>query len=128
MPVGVVYRRRVDRDALAHFYGCGAQTRLCCGLLPIHLKRYKMCIRDRTYTEFESFMGRQEYKMIKKRLRRGLNATIENGGYIANAPYGYDKTKIGKTPSLKINEAEAKFIHMIFDLYQICLLYTSRGV
>jgi len=73
---------------------------------------------DETYTEFESFMGRQEYKMIKKRLRRGLNATIENGGYIANAPYGYDKTKIGKTPSLKINEAEAKFIHMIFDLYQ----------
>lgn len=69
---------------------------------------------DETYTEFESFMGRQEYKMIKKRLRRGLNATIENGGYIANAPYGYDKTKIGKTPSLKINEAEAKFIHMIF--------------
>ena len=66
---------------------------------------------DETYTEFESFMGRQEYKMIKKRLRRGLNATIENGGYIANAPYGYDKTKIGKTPSLKINEAEAKFIH-----------------
>ena len=56
---------------------------------------------DETYTEFESFMGRQEYKMIKKRLRRGLNATIENGGYIANAPYGYDKTKIGKTPSLK---------------------------
>ena len=73
---------------------------------------------DETYTEFESFMGRQEYKLIKKRLRRGLNATIENGGYIANAPYGYDKTKIGKTPSLKINEAEAKFIHMIFDLYQ----------
>ena len=73
---------------------------------------------DETYTEFESFMGRQEYKMIKKSLRRGLNATIENGGYIANAPYGYDKTKIGKTPSLKINEAEAKFIHMIFDLYQ----------
>ena len=40
VPVGVVYRRRVDRHALAHFYGCGAQTRLCCGLLPIHLKRY----------------------------------------------------------------------------------------
>ena len=35
---------------------------------------------DETYTEFESFMGRQEYKMIKKRLRRGIKATIENGG------------------------------------------------
>lgn len=73
---------------------------------------------DETYTEFESFMSRQEYKLIKKRLRRGLTATIENGGYLANAPYGYDKTKIGKLPSLKINEEEAKFVHMIFDLYQ----------
>ena len=53
---------------------------------------------DETYTEFESFMGRQEYKLIKKRLRRGLNATIENGGYIANAPYGYDKTKYDFRP------------------------------
>ena len=82
---------------------------------------------DETYTEFESFMGRQEYKMIKKRLRRGLNATIENGGYIANAPYGYDKTKIGKTPSLKINEAEAKFIHMIFDRPARCKAAPRRA-
>lgn len=73
---------------------------------------------DETYTEFESFMGRQEYKMIKKRLRRGIKATIENGGYIANAPYGYNKTRVGKIPSLKINEDEAKFVHMMFDLYQ----------
>lgn len=73
---------------------------------------------DETYTEFESFMGRQEYKLIKKRLRRGIRATIENGGYIANAPYGYTKDRIGKTPSLKINEDEAKFVRMMYDLYQ----------
>lgn len=73
---------------------------------------------DETYTEFESFMGRQEYKMIKKRLRRGIRATVENGGYIANAPYGYDKARVGKLPSLKINEEEAKFVRMMFDLYQ----------
>lgn len=72
---------------------------------------------DETYTEFETFLGRQEYKMIKRRLRRGIKATVQSGGYIANAPYGYDKARIGKTPSLKPNEIEAPFVRMIFDLY-----------
>ena len=72
---------------------------------------------DETYTEFETFLGRQEYKMIKRRLRRGIKATVQNGGYIANAPFGYDKVRIGKTPSIKPNEAEAPFVRMMFDLY-----------
>lgn len=72
---------------------------------------------DETYTEFETFLGRQEYKMIKRRLRRGIKATIQSGGYIANAPFGYDKVHIGKTPSIKPNEAEAPFVRMMFDLY-----------
>ena len=72
---------------------------------------------DETYTEFETFLGMQEYKMIKRRLRRGIKATIESGGYIANAPYGYDKCRIGKTPSLKANEAEAPFVRMMFEMY-----------
>lgn len=72
---------------------------------------------DETYTEFETFLGRQEYKMIKRRLRRGIKATVQNGGYIANAPYGYDKVRIGKTPSIKPNEAEAPFVRMMFQLY-----------
>lgn len=72
---------------------------------------------DETYTEFEAFMGRQELKMIKRRLRRGLKKTIEDGGYVANAPYGYEKAKIGKRPTLKINEEEANFVRLMFDLY-----------
>lgn len=72
---------------------------------------------DETYTEFETFMSRQEYKMIRKRLTRGLRATIEAGGYVANAPYGYEKCTVGKLPSLKIVEEEAKFVKQIFDLY-----------
>lgn len=72
---------------------------------------------DETYTEFEAFMGRQELKMIKRRLRRGLKKTIEDGGYVANAPYGYDKDKIGKRPTLKINEDEAQFVRMMYDMY-----------
>lgn len=72
---------------------------------------------DETYTEFETFLGRQEYKMIKRRLRRGVRATVEGGGYIANAPYGYDKTRVGKAPSLVPNEAEAVFVRQMFELY-----------
>ena len=72
---------------------------------------------DETYTEFETFMSRQEYKMIRKRLTRGLKATIEAGGYVANAPYGYERCMVGKLPSLKIVEEEAKFVRQIFDLY-----------
>lgn len=72
---------------------------------------------DETYTEFEAFMGRQELKMIKKRLRRGIQKTIDDGGYIANAPYGYTKTKIGKRPTLQVCEEEAKFVRMMFDMY-----------
>lgn len=72
---------------------------------------------DETYTEFETFLGRQEYKMIKRRLRRGIKATVQSGGYIANAPFGYDKVRIGKTPSIKPNEAEAPFVRMMYELY-----------
>lgn len=55
--------------------------------------------------------------MIKRRLRRGIRATVENGGYIANAPYGYDKARVGKAPSLVPNEAEAAFVRQMFELY-----------
>ena len=72
---------------------------------------------DETYTEFETFLGRQEYKMIKRRLRRGVRATVERGAYIANAPYGYDKTRVGKAPSLTPNETEAAFVRQMFELY-----------
>lgn len=72
---------------------------------------------DETYTEFETFMGRQELRMIKKRLQRGKMKTIEDGGYCANAPYGYERTYIDRKPTLKIVETEANFVRMIFDLY-----------
>lgn len=72
---------------------------------------------DETYTEFETFLGRQEYKMIKRRLRRGVRATVESGGYLANAPYGYEKTRMGKTPTLTPNETEAAFVRQMYELY-----------
>ena len=72
---------------------------------------------DEDYAEFEGFMAHRELKMIKRRMQRGIQKTIEEGGYLANAPYGYVSAKIGKRPSLAINEDEAPFVRMIFDLY-----------
>ena len=72
---------------------------------------------DEEITELQSFIARRELKIIKKRLHRGIMKTVTDGGYIANAPYGYNKCKINKRPSLEINEEEAKFVRMIYDLY-----------
>lgn len=72
---------------------------------------------DETYSEFESFMARQELKSISRRMRRGLHKTIEEGGYVANAPYGYRKTVVNKRPTLEIYEPEAKFVRMMFAWY-----------
>ncbi len=72
---------------------------------------------DETYSEFETFMARQELKTIKRRMQRGIKKTIEDGGYIANAPYGYNKATVDKRPTLSINEDEARFVRMMFDMY-----------
>lgn len=72
---------------------------------------------DDELAEFKTFMSRREYKIINKRLRRGLQQSINNGCYVANAPYGYRKVYIDKKPTLEIYEPEAKFVRMIFDLY-----------
>lgn len=72
---------------------------------------------DEELAEFKTFMSRRELKIITKRLQRGLRQTIREGGYIANAPYGYIKAEINGKPSLQINELEAGFVRMIFDMY-----------
>lgn len=72
---------------------------------------------DEEYTEFETFIARRELKLIKRRMRRGIERTIEDGGYIANAPYGYRKTTVNKSPTLEVYEEEAKFVRLMFDLY-----------
>ena len=72
---------------------------------------------DETMTEFLAFFARQEYKMIRKRMHRGTIATLQEGGYIANAPYGYEQCRINKKPSLRILEHEARFVKLAFDRY-----------
>ena len=72
---------------------------------------------DEEYAELKTFMSRREYKIITKRLRRGLQMSIQDGCYVANAPYGYRKTVVDRKPTLEIYEPEAKFVRMMFELY-----------
>lgn len=72
---------------------------------------------DEELTEFKTFIARREYKMIRKRMHRGLMQTIKNGAYVANAPFGYRKTIKNKLPTLEIYEEEAKYVRLIYDRY-----------
>ncbi len=72
---------------------------------------------DEELTEFKAFFARREYKIITKRMQRGVRRTIQDGGYIANAPFGYKKVRKGKLPTLEVDETEAPYVRMIFDLY-----------
>ena len=72
---------------------------------------------DDEMAEFKTFMSRREYKIINKRLRRGLAQTIEAGCYVANAPYGYRKVYVDRRPTLEIVEEEAKYVRMMYDMY-----------
>lgn len=72
---------------------------------------------DDELAEFKTFMSRREYKIITKRLRRGLKRSIQDGCYVANAPYGYRKTVVDRRPTLEIYEPEAKFVRLMYQMY-----------
>lgn len=71
---------------------------------------------DEEYMEFELFMSRREYKMIRKRMERGRKQAVVEGNYMGtHRPYGYNivKSKYGRT--LVPNEREAPIIAKIFE-------------
>lgn len=72
---------------------------------------------DDELAEFKTFMSRREYKIINKRLRRGLEQSIKDGYHVANPPYGYQRTFVDKRPTLEPIEEEACFVRMMFDMY-----------
>jgi DNA invertase Pin-like site-specific DNA recombinase len=72
---------------------------------------------DDELAEFKTFMSRREYKIINKRLRRGLEQSIRDGYYVSNPPYGYKRIFIDKRPTLEIVESEASFVRMMYDMY-----------
>lgn len=72
---------------------------------------------DDEMAEFKTFMSRREYKIINKRLRRGLQQSISDGFHVANPPYGYRRVFIERRPTLEIVEEEARFVRMMFSMY-----------
>ena len=71
---------------------------------------------DEEYMEFELFMSRREYKMIRKRMDRGRKQAVVEGNYMASArPYGYNIVKGRKTRTLTPNEYEAPIVKQMFE-------------
>jgi len=72
---------------------------------------------ERRFFQDELLRGSDYLDYIKEVLRRGREAAVKRGCFIMqNAPYGYDKVKIGKDHTLEPN-ADADVVRMIFDWY-----------
>ena len=73
--------------------------------------------RDRRFLQDELLRGSDYLEYTKEILRRGREAAVKRGCFIGqNAPYGYDKIKIGKDHTLEPNE-NADVVRMIFEWF-----------
>ena len=71
---------------------------------------------DEEYMEFELFMSRREYKMIKRRMDRGRTQAVVEGNYMGSyRPYGYDILKTKTARTLLPNEEEAPIVKLMFE-------------
>lgn len=72
---------------------------------------------DMEYFEFGMFMSRREFKTINKRLVAGREASVREGQYIGQqAPYGYDKARVGGMKTLVPN-GDAEHVAFMFGEY-----------
>lgn len=72
---------------------------------------------DRRFFQDELLRGRDYLEYTKEILRRGREAAVRRGCFIMqNAPYGYDKVKIGKDHTLEPND-NADVVRMVFEWY-----------
>ena len=72
---------------------------------------------DEEAAEFKTLSARYEYRMIKKRLARGREASVREGKFIGNtAPYGYERYKLERQKgwSLRPVEPAASVVRAIF--------------
>lgn len=71
---------------------------------------------DEEYMEFELFMSRREYKMIKKRMERGRIQAVIEGNYMGSyRPYGYNILKTRTSRTLVPNTDEAPIVKQIYE-------------
>jgi site-specific DNA recombinase len=73
---------------------------------------------DEEYFEFGLFMSRREYKTIRRRMQRGLIASIKEGNYVGSLPpYGYDIIRLNKKErTLKLND-QSEYVKMIYEWF-----------
>lgn len=73
--------------------------------------------RDRRYFQDELLRGSDYQDYVKEVLQRGRENAVKRGCFIMqNAPYGYDKVKIGKDHTLEPND-DADVVRMVFEWY-----------
>ncbi|PYG88873.1 DNA invertase Pin-like site-specific DNA recombinase [Ruminiclostridium sufflavum DSM 19573] len=73
---------------------------------------------DEEYSEFEAFMSRKEYKMITKRLQRGVIHSVKSGNYNSPyAPFGYIIKEEKFSRTLEPHPEQADIVKSIFDWY-----------
>lgn len=77
---------------------------------------------DREAFERELMRGNEYLEYTKKIMSRGRLLSVQQGNFIGTKPpYGYDKDIVmegkKKCHTLKINEAEAEIVRMVFDMY-----------
>lgn len=75
---------------------------------------------DQEYFEFGLFMSRREFKTIRRRMRNGVSAAVQEGKYPFNAaPYGWIRVKLEheKGWTLAFEENEAPIVQLIFKLF-----------
>ncbi len=90
---------------------------------------------DEQFSEFEAFLARQEYKIINRRLRRGILHTVEKGGYVSEVPFGYRRVFLEKLPTLEIDPIPARYVQLAFQMYadgiksrEIADFFTQSGL
>ena len=83
---------------------------------------------DEEAVEFKTLSARYEYRMIKKRLARGREASVREGKFIGNTPpYGYERYKLQgqKGWSLRPIEPQAQVVR---DIYRWFLGETGERI
>lgn len=75
---------------------------------------------DEQFAELGLFLGRNEYRMIKRRMYQGRIDAVREGKYPSgNAPYGYRSFKLKgqKGYSLEVMQEQAEVVKTIFSMY-----------
>lgn len=71
---------------------------------------------DMEYLEYGLYNARREFKTINRIQQNGRKRSVREGNYIpSRAPFGYDKVRVGKHPTLSPND-DAKWVVMMFEL------------